>query len=87
MATVLLPGALVALFPGSERRVEVEAATVSDVLDALNAKWPGMRDRLCDSSPAIRRHISIFVDSERATITTEVGASSRIDIIPATSGG
>ena len=36
-------------------------------IDALDARWPGMRDRLCDSTPAIRRHINVFVDGERAT--------------------
>lgn len=87
MATVMLPGALVQLFPGSEKRVEVAGATVSQVLDGLNARWPGMRDRVCDSSPAIRRHIMVFVDSERASLETEVGADSRVEIIPSMSGG
>lgn len=87
MARVLIPGALVQLFPGSQSKVDIDAASVSEVLDALNARWPGMRDRLCDSSPAIRKHISIFVDSEKATLGTAVKPDSRVDILPATSGG
>ena len=40
--------------------------TVDEVIDALDARWPGMRDRLCDSTPAMRRHINVFVDGKRA---------------------
>lgn len=87
MATVRLPAALVALFPGAPRRVEVEGATVAAIMDALDARWPGMRDRLCDGRPAIRRHITVFVDGERAALDTEVGPRSEVDVIPAISGG
>ena len=53
---VTLPNALLNLFPGSQKRVEVTAATVGEMVDALDARWPGMRDRLCDSTPRLRRH-------------------------------
>jgi molybdopterin converting factor small subunit len=46
-----------------------------------------MRDRLCDGRPALRRHITIFVDGERAALDTEVGPQSEVDVIPAISGG
>ena len=46
---VVLPAPLVALFPGSEREVRIPAATVGEAIDSLDARWPGMRDRLCDS--------------------------------------
>ncbi len=44
--TVTLPTALVRLFPGSANAVELKASTVREVIDQLNARWPGMRDRL-----------------------------------------
>ncbi|MBS0644087.1 MAG: MoaD/ThiS family protein, partial [Proteobacteria bacterium] len=53
----------------------------------LDANWPGMRDRLCDSSPAIRRHISIFVDGERATLRTRLHQGAEVFIMTAISGG
>ncbi len=58
---VRLPDHLVRLFPGAERRVELQAASVGELIDALDAYWPGMRDRICDSTPAIRRHMNVFV--------------------------
>jgi molybdopterin converting factor small subunit len=67
--------------------VELEAATVGQLLDALDAQWPGLRDRLCEPGPKIRRHIHVFVDGERAELDTAVPARSRVDVITAISGG
>ena len=68
--SVTLPAALVSLFPGAERRVELAAGTVAEAIDALDARWPGMRDRLCDTRPGIRRNINVFVAGRRATLAT-----------------
>jgi molybdopterin converting factor small subunit len=84
---VMLPSALVRLFPGAERRVELSAASVADVMDALDARWPGMRDRLCDSTPAIRRHLNVFVEGERATLDTRLSPGAVVIVITAMSGG
>jgi sulfur-carrier protein len=86
MTTVVLPRSLVALFPGADRRVEVEATTVAGVLDALDARWPGMRDRLRDDID-IRPHINVFVDGERSPLDRAVGPASIVHVIPAVSGG
>jgi molybdopterin converting factor small subunit len=85
--SVTLPGALLALFPGAEQRVAVVAASVSEAIDALDARWPGMRDRLCDSRPAIRRHINVFVDGERAALETRLRDGADVVILTAISGG
>ncbi|MEQ8396299.1 MoaD/ThiS family protein [Thalassobaculum sp.] len=87
MVVVTLPGALQRLFPGSPRRVAVAGATVDEALDALNARWPGMRDRICDSTPAIRRHINVFVDGERAALDTPLASGSTVIVLTAVSGG
>ena len=84
---VTLPAALVALFPGSVRQLEVPAATVRDVIDALESRWPGMRDRICDSTPAIRRHMNVFVEGERARLDTALPPGADVTIMTAISGG
>ena len=85
--TVTLPAALVNLFPGSVSRVDVSASTVGEVIDALEARWPGMRDRICDSRRAIRRHINVFVDGERSTLETVLKPGADVAIMTAISGG
>ncbi len=87
MAEVRLPPTLPSLFPGLPRRVELEAASVGELLEALDAQWPGLRDRLCEPGPKLRRHIHVFVDGERAELDTAVPAQSRVDVITAISGG
>jgi len=87
MVRLTLPPALVALFPGCAPRMEVGASTVGEAIEALNRSWPGMRDRLCDSTPRIRRHMNVFVDGERAGLETPLRPGSDVFIITAISGG
>jgi molybdopterin converting factor small subunit len=87
MADVHLPSTLGPLFPGLPRQLDVDAATVGDVIDHLEREWPGMRDRLCEPGPALRRHIHVYVDRERAKLDTPLADRSRVDVIAAISGG
>ena len=84
---VLLPQPLTRLFPGSPQSLDIDAATVAVLIDTLDTRWPGMRDRLCDSTPRIRRHINIFVAGERATLATHLPPNSEIVIMTSISGG
>ncbi len=84
---VRLPVLFASLFPTAERRVELRVGSVEEMIDALDARWPGMRDRLCDSTPAIRRHINVFVNGEQGREETAVAPADRVEVIPAISGG
>jgi molybdopterin synthase sulfur carrier subunit len=87
VADVRLPSTLPSLFAGLPRRLEIDAVTVDDALDRLEEQWPGLRDRLCEPGPALRTHIHVYVDRQRATLDTEIGSNSRVDVISAISGG
>jgi len=87
VADVRLPGTLTPLFPGLPRRLEVDAATVLAAIDSLEAQWPGLRDRIVEEGPALRRHLHVYVDGERAGLDTPVEERSRLDVIAAISGG
>ena len=87
MATVLLPRSLLELFPGVERRQLVDGATVDAVVRGLDARVPGMRDRLIDAGPRLRPHINVFVGGEPADLDTPVGPDDTVHVIPAVSGG
>ena len=60
---------------------------MAEAIDRLNERWPGLRDRLCEPGPTLRRHINVYVDGERADLATALDASSRVDVIAAISGG
>ena len=87
MATVLLPRSLLTLFPGVERRHELDGASVNDILTALDAAAPGMRERLVEEGPRLRRHINVFVDGQPADLATPVAPAATVHVIPAVSGG
>jgi molybdopterin synthase sulfur carrier subunit len=87
MAELHLPPMLPPLFPGMPRQVELEAATVDEAIDRLNEQWPGVRDRLVQSGPALRPHINVYVDRERGGLDSTLEPGSRVDLIAAISGG
>lgn len=87
MARVILPDSLARLFPGAPRRLELPVTTVDDALRELDRRWPGMRDRLVDGRPAIRQHIVIFVNGERATLDAALAPNDELYVMPALSGG
>jgi len=87
MADLYLPASLIDLFPGAPRRTTTDAPTVLALIRALDARWPGMYDRLCVAGPAIREHLNIFVDGRKATLETPIPATAVVRIIPAVSGG
>jgi len=84
---VTLPPTLVRLFPGASRQVEVAATTVAEVIDALDARWPGMRDRLCESDVRLRRQINVFVAGERAMLQSRLDPGAEVVILLAIVGG
>src|SRR5699024_10229940 len=79
--TVRLPTALLALFPEIPPRVQVAATSVEEAIAALDARWPGIRDRLCDSRPAIRKHINVFVNGERVSLEAPLATDSEVFIL------
>jgi molybdopterin synthase sulfur carrier subunit len=87
VARVHLPRSLVALFPGTPRRLDADGATVAAVIDDLDRQVPGIRNRIVDAGPVIRAHINVFVAGDRATLATPVPDGADVHVIPAVSGG
>jgi molybdopterin converting factor small subunit len=85
--TVWLPRSLRALFPGCPAEMQVRGATVLDVIDAMDGRVPGMRNRLLDAGPEIRRHLNLFVDGELADLGTVLHDGAVLRVVPAVSGG
>lgn len=86
-ARVRLSPLLVTLFPAAEPVLEIEAASVAELVAALDARWPGMGDRIRDSTPAIRRHMNVFVGGRRARLDTPLEPGADVHILTAISGG
>jgi molybdopterin synthase sulfur carrier subunit len=87
VVNVTLCAPLADLFPGAPRRLKLSAANVNEMVDGLDEQWPGMRDRICDTTPAIRKHMNVFVDGRRAKLATPLNAGADVFVVTAISGG
>jgi molybdopterin converting factor small subunit len=88
--TVRIPTPLRSLTGGNEEVLIEEATTVSDVIDRLEARHAGMRDRLLDDK-GVRKFINIYVGEEDIRflegLRTAVKDGEQISIVPAIAGG
>ena len=92
MATVEVTRHLFSFFPHLEgQELVVEAATVAEVVDALEQLAPGIAFYLCDELGRLRVHVNIFVDdhriADRTALSDPVGGDTRVFIAQALSGG
>jgi molybdopterin synthase sulfur carrier subunit len=86
-AVVHLPRSLVALFPDCPRRIEATGATLAEVIRDVDRRVPGLANRVLDAGPSLRRHLNVYVASERADLDTPVPPGADVHVIPAVSGG
>jgi len=87
--TVRIPTPLRTLTGGADE-VSVDGATVGAVIDALEASYPGMKDRLCDDK-GVRRFVNIYANDEDIRflndLDTALEAGNTVQIVPAIAGG
>lgn len=75
-------------YTGQQADVEAEGATVGQLLDDLNQRYPGIRFRMVDEQDAIRPHIRVFVNGEQVRgLDTQLRPSDEVQILQALSGG
>jgi molybdopterin converting factor small subunit len=86
MATVRLRAPLSEL-AGGKRELELEGATVAEVLQALEREHPDVKGWILDERGQIREHINVFVNKDYGREDTAVGAQDRLHVLPAISGG
>jgi len=87
MATIFIPSLMQGLTEG-KHRVQIEGATVRQIINNLETAFPGMKERLMDEGE-IKPNISVAVDGEVTTLgmLEKVGESSEVHFLPAIGGG
>ena len=85
MAIVRLRGQLKAMAGAAEH--PLDAATVGDLMRALEGARPALAGWILDERGRIRRHINVFVNGEAGREETPVAECDRVDVLPAISGG
>jgi molybdopterin synthase sulfur carrier subunit len=89
MPTVRIPTPLRSL-TGGEEQVQAAGETVKTVIENLEQKHPGLRDRLLDDK-GVRRFVNIYVGDEDIRfldgLETQLKATDELSIVPAIAGG
>jgi sulfur-carrier protein len=90
MAQFRIPGPLRRLSDG-QTTVEVEASDLSSAIEALDARYPGFRDRLLDDNGELRQFVNVYLNDEDVRLGSglraKVGRGDEISIVPAVAGG
>jgi molybdopterin converting factor small subunit len=87
---VRIPTPLRTLTQGQDE-VPGEGATVRAVIDDLERRFPGIKDRICDEK-GVRRFVNVFLNEEEDIrfldgLDTAVKAGDSLQIVPAIAGG
>jgi molybdopterin synthase sulfur carrier subunit len=76
---------------GGQDKVEIEASTLSELIDQLDGQFPGFKERLLDESGEIRYFVNIFLNGDDVRFLQELLTATKpgdeISIVPAVAGG
>ncbi|MEA2434294.1 MAG: sulfur-carrier protein [Actinomycetota bacterium] len=88
--TVRIPTQLRSLTDGANE-VNASGAKVTELIEDLEANFPGLRERLLDEGGELRRFVNIYLNDEDVRflegLQTDVPEGAKISIIPAVAGG
>jgi sulfur-carrier protein len=76
---------------GGEGQVDGRGATVRELLEDLEARYPGIRSRLVAEDGVLHRFVNVYVNDEDVrylgALETEVNDGDVVSILPAVAGG
>jgi molybdopterin synthase sulfur carrier subunit len=74
-----------------QSQVQLDGATVADVLDSLESSHPGFKDKLLDGDGKLVRYVNVFVDDDDVRfmdgLATPVPDGGTLSIMQAVAGG
>jgi molybdopterin synthase sulfur carrier subunit len=78
-------------FTNDKADVEADGATISEVIDNLENRHPGIKESLMDGSGSLRRFVNIYVNEEDIRFLdgtdTSLKQGDSVTIVPAIAGG
>ena len=88
--TVRIPTPLQRLTNG-QNEVQCDGTSVQELLDDLERRHPGIKERICDETGKLRRFVNVFVNEEDIRFLqgdqTALKEGDEVSIIPAIAGG
>jgi MoaD family protein len=78
-------------FTNDEASVSLEATSIDGLLQALEGRYPGIQERLCDENGKLRRFLNLYVNGEDIRYlhnqATTLSDGDEVSIVPAVAGG
>ena len=76
---------------GGEDVIELEADTITGVIEQLNEQYQGVTDRLLEPDGTLHRHINIYVNEEdirlKEQLQTALSPGDAVTVLSAIAGG
>jgi molybdopterin synthase sulfur carrier subunit len=76
---------------GDVDTVNAEGGTLAELVGALEGSYPGMRERLCDDTGALRRFVNVYINGEDVRfldgLQSPLKEGDEVSIVPAVAGG
>ena len=87
MPTLVIPS-LMRNLTGGEANITLPGTTVREVIDNLESRYPGMKERLCEEG-RLRPGIAVYINGllSRGSVLERVDADAEIHFLPAIGGG
>jgi molybdopterin converting factor small subunit len=78
-------------YTGDQSQVTADGANLSELIDALESSYPGIKARVVDEQGKLRRFVNIYVAEEDVRfaqgLDTPTPDGTQVSIIPAVAGG
>lgn len=88
--TVRIPTPLRRMTQGQDK-VELQSASLTELVDQLEADYPGFKERLLDENGDLRYFVNIYLNGEDVRfldgLDTATAAGDEVSIVPAVAGG
>jgi sulfur-carrier protein len=76
---------------GGQKQVELDGSTVRELVDALVAQFPALRQQLLSDDGDLNRFVNVYVNGQDVRyldgLNTAVDAKDEVRLLPAMAGG
>jgi molybdopterin converting factor small subunit len=76
---------------GGQSVVQVEGATIGEVLSSLQSAYPGISGQVLTDDGSLHRFVNVYVNDDDVRylekLDTKVGSTDVVSILPAVAGG
>ncbi len=78
-------------YTGGASEVSTTGSSLGEVLDSLDASYPGIKGRIVDEQGELRRFVNVYVGNDDVRfldgLATPVDEGAQVSVIPAVAGG